>query len=219
MSMQLDSGPVPRQGTPPQTGLDLQHYYDACLHCVLILARDLCPNTMSDAQDGPPERRQKRARHSVREAIGKVSWDDIELGSSEDEALPATKKGRPAAPQSRRDRVRDTCPPPLQMHPAGQGCVAPTSLAAELVSILQVPVPAHEMQLDMETAWAVGFNAMSLTEEEENLLPPGADEAIYCQVEQHCHKYTHPIAVEPRTTDMRCLKALHDDGVLAHADA
>ena len=34
----------------------------------------------------------------------------------------------------------------------------------------------------METAWAVGFNAMSLTEEEENLLPPGADEAIYCQV-------------------------------------
>lgn len=34
----------------------------------------------------------------------------------------------------------------------------------------------------METAWAVGFNAMSLTAEEENLLPPGANEAIYCQV-------------------------------------
>jgi hypothetical protein len=34
----------------------------------------------------------------------------------------------------------------------------------------------------METAWAVGFNALSLTEEEENILPSGSNEHIYVEV-------------------------------------
>ena len=34
----------------------------------------------------------------------------------------------------------------------------------------------------METAWAVGFNALSLTEEEEDLLPSGSQENIYVEV-------------------------------------
>ena len=63
---------------------------------------------MSDAQVEQPEKRQKRARNSVSGATGKVSWDDIELGSSEDEALPQPNKGKPAVSQSRRDRVRYT---------------------------------------------------------------------------------------------------------------
>ena len=40
----------------------------------------------------------------------------------------------------------------------------------------------HDEHLDMETAWAVGFAAFSLTDEEEGLLPEGANEALYCQV-------------------------------------
>ena len=45
-----------------------------------------------------------------------------------------------------------------------------------------LPIQTHEEQLDMETAWAVGFNALSLSEEEEGLLPEGSNQAIYCKV-------------------------------------
>ena len=41
---------------------------------------------------------------------------------------------------------------------------------------------SHREYLDQETAWALGFNAQGLSEEEENLLPPRADEAAYVQV-------------------------------------
>ena len=39
-------------------------------------------------------------------------------------------------------------------------------------------------QLDLETAWAVGFMP-GLTEEEEGLLPPGSDERLYIEVSAH----------------------------------
>ena len=42
-------------------------------------------------------------------------------------------------------------------------------------------IQTHEEQLDMETAWAVGFNALSLSEEEEGLLPEGSNQGIYCK--------------------------------------
>ena len=68
-----------------------------------------------------------------------------------------------------------------------------------------LPVQMHEEQLDMETAWAVGFNALSLSEEEEGLLPEGSNQAIYCKVwlrppsvqplcherERLCHCFSH----------------------------
>lgn len=34
----------------------------------------------------------------------------------------------------------------------------------------------------METAWAAGFNALSLAEEEEDLLPSGSQEKVYVEV-------------------------------------
>ncbi|KAK9814743.1 hypothetical protein WJX72_010741 [[Myrmecia] bisecta] len=37
-------------------------------------------------------------------------------------------------------------------------------------------------QLEEETAWAVGLNAKAISEEEEDLLPPGADEAAYTRI-------------------------------------
>ena len=40
----------------------------------------------------------------------------------------------------------------------------------------------RDLQLESETAWALGFNALALTEEEENLLPSTADESCYTQV-------------------------------------
>ena len=40
----------------------------------------------------------------------------------------------------------------------------------------------RDLQLESETAWALGFNALALTEEEENLLPATADESCYTQV-------------------------------------
>ena len=40
----------------------------------------------------------------------------------------------------------------------------------------------RDLQLEAETAWALGFNALALTEEEENLLPSAADESCYTQV-------------------------------------
>ncbi len=43
----------------------------------------------------------------------------------------------------------------------------------------------RDLQLESETAWALGFNALALTEEEENLLPSTADESCYTQV-VHC---------------------------------
>ena len=42
----------------------------------------------------------------------------------------------------------------------------------------------RDLQLEAETAWALGFNALALTEEEENLLPSTADESCYTQVGQ-----------------------------------
>ena len=39
-----------------------------------------------------------------------------------------------------------------------------------------------EFTQEVETAWAVGFNGMSITEEEEDLLPLGANEARYVHV-------------------------------------
>lgn len=39
----------------------------------------------------------------------------------------------------------------------------------------------RDLQLESETAWALGFNALALTEEEENLLPSTADESCYTQ--------------------------------------
>ncbi|KAK9844949.1 hypothetical protein WJX74_008996 [Apatococcus lobatus] len=40
----------------------------------------------------------------------------------------------------------------------------------------------RDLQLEAETAWALGFNALALTEEEENLLPSTADESCYTQM-------------------------------------
>ncbi|KAK9868387.1 hypothetical protein WJX84_004093 [Apatococcus fuscideae] len=40
----------------------------------------------------------------------------------------------------------------------------------------------RDLQLEAETAWALGFNALALTEEEENLLPSAADESCYTQM-------------------------------------
>lgn len=42
----------------------------------------------------------------------------------------------------------------------------------------------RDLQLEAETAWALGFNALALTEEEENLLPSTADESCYTQVQK-----------------------------------
>ena len=39
----------------------------------------------------------------------------------------------------------------------------------------------------MQTAWAVGFNVLSLSEEEEGLLPEGSNQAIYCKVRVGTH--------------------------------
>jgi hypothetical protein len=36
--------------------------------------------------------------------------------------------------------------------------------------------------LDAETAWAIGFTPHSMTSEEEDLLPVGADEGVYTSV-------------------------------------
>ena len=50
----------------------------------------------------------------MRDTSGKVSWDDIELGSSEDEGTHAPKKTRPAAvPQGRSNGVRLALPSSL----------------------------------------------------------------------------------------------------------
>ena len=57
------------------------------------LPAQLSSRRMSGENDDAPEERTKRARNS-RSTVGKVNWDDIELGSSEDEALPSTKRGR-----------------------------------------------------------------------------------------------------------------------------
>lgn len=39
--------------------------------------------------------------------------------------------------------------------------------------------------LDAETAWAIGFTPHSMTSEEEDLLPVGADEGVYTSVRNH----------------------------------
>lgn len=40
----------------------------------------------------------------------------------------------------------------------------------------------RDANLEEETAWAVGFNGLSISEEEEELLPAGADESLYSKV-------------------------------------
>ena len=40
----------------------------------------------------------------------------------------------------------------------------------------------QKLQLEAETAWAVGFNALAISDNEEGLLPTGANEAAYVQV-------------------------------------
>lgn len=46
--------------------------------------------------------------------------------------------------------------------------------------------------LEMETAWAVLVGAgNSVSDEEEDLLPDGASEAVYVQVLSHTHHQRH----------------------------
>jgi hypothetical protein len=47
---------------------------------------------------------------------------------------------------------------------------------------LQEPGTDHDLQVEAETAWAVGLNAVSLIDTEEGLLPLGSNEAAYAQV-------------------------------------
>ena len=61
--------------------------------------------------------------------------------------------------------------------------------------------------LEAETAWAVGFNAQGLSEEEENLLPPGADEAAYVQVGHTVKPQLTSVIRERRNT--LCSSRLH----------
>lgn len=53
-------------------------------------------------------------------------------------------------------------------------------------------------QLDLETAWAVGFMP-GLTEEEEGLLPPGSDERLYIEVSSYfiSNMREHPLLMVP----------------------
>lgn len=51
---------------------------------------------------------------------------------------------------------------------------------------LDISVQAtSDAQLDVETAWALGFTPTTLTTEEEDLLPPDSDEIVYCRVRNH----------------------------------
>jgi hypothetical protein len=101
------------QGTPSLTVLLAGHHAmhklprSSGLQVIVFLA-----STMPGADPVVSlDKQEKRTRNSARDTVGKVSWDDIELGSSEDEALPASKRARPAAvPQGRSDGVRLVLP-------------------------------------------------------------------------------------------------------------
>ncbi|BDA49228.1 Lysine-specific histone demethylase 1 homolog 1 [Coccomyxa sp. Obi] len=109
-----------------------------------------------DASVGIANERSKRVRTTVVHSKG-VNWDHIELESDDDD-YPSVKRGRTASKD------------------AGQQQGNQTNFA---------PSSAHEYHLDLETAWAVGFNALSLTEEEEDLLPSGSQENVYVEVRNH----------------------------------
>ncbi|KAK9918934.1 hypothetical protein WJX75_008165 [Coccomyxa subellipsoidea] len=116
-------------------------------------------STAGEAVDVPVElatERLKRVRTTVSHKKG-VNWDDIELESDDDHYVPV-KKGKTASKDAGQQRGNQADLPPSA---------------------------AHEFHLDMETAWAVGFNALSLTEEEEDLLPSGSQENIYVEVRNH----------------------------------
>ena len=65
------------------------------------------------------------------------------------------------------------------------GTEADTQLFCFLIAISQPQArstAAFDQHLEAETAWAVGFTAYALSEEEEELLPPGADDVAYVLV-------------------------------------
>lgn len=47
---------------------------------------------------------------------------------------------------------------------------------------LEVEDDANEAQLEMETAQAIGLDALAVTEEEEEFLPAGTDHQTYLKV-------------------------------------
>lgn len=65
-------------------------------------------------------------------------------------------------------------------------------------------------QLDLETAWAVGFMP-GLTEEEEGLLPQGSDERLYIEVSSHCmfNMQEHPVLMAPSHLHVEAPACVH----------
>ena len=61
-------------------------------------------------------------------------------------------------------------------------CVKLTPVLSPCAAVQALETSVYDVYLEAETAWALGFNAQGLSEEEEDLLPPGADEASYVQV-------------------------------------
>lgn len=58
-------------------------------------------------------------------------------------------------------------------------------------------------QLEQDTAWAVGFNAKSINEEEEELLPSSGHELCYVQVNSD-----HFISAAPSNDSISMIQSL-----------
>jgi hypothetical protein len=53
---------------------------------------------------------------------------------------------------------------------------------ASYLFVAQVPTIESNVHIEAETAYAVGFNAVSITDSEEGFLPKEATEPAYVQV-------------------------------------
>ena len=119
---------------------------------------------MSSSQSEVLERRVKRARTSVQNTVGKVNWDDIELGSSDDET-PASKRGRAQGRDARlalpgridkvNDAPRSLSTSPVDAFSRNLHCPIARMLEDSAAGVL-TGMQAHSMQADFSTAGAPG---------------------------------------------------------------